>query len=70
MWGMSSTRAPAIDDPLKLVNTLDANAIASRLEELDAERAALRVLLRSARARETAARRREKAAGEEGHDAS
>jgi hypothetical protein len=42
---------------VSIVNTLDGNAIAARLRELDAEASALRVLLRSARARENARRR-------------
>ena len=36
-------------DPAKLVRDLDPQTILSRLAELDAERAALRVLLRAAR---------------------
>ena len=39
-------------DPAKLLAILDANAIQRRLDELDREARALRVLLRSARARQ------------------
>jgi hypothetical protein len=49
-------------DPTVLVNNLDADAIEARLEELEAQAKALRVLLRSARARD-AARRRAKGKG-------
>jgi hypothetical protein len=51
---------PGVTDPLSFVKTLDPDAIASRLAELDAEASALRVLLRSARARENALRRQER----------
>jgi hypothetical protein len=46
-------------DLTTLVKSLDADAIAHRLEELVAEEQAVRVLLRSARAREQAQRRRQ-----------
>lgn len=39
-------------DPVELVDTLDADAIAARLDDLDRQSSALRVLLRAARARE------------------
>jgi hypothetical protein len=42
----------ATADPRHLVESLDSAAILHRLEELAAEEAALRVLLRAARARE------------------
>jgi hypothetical protein len=48
---------PNPTDPVSIVKTLDADAIAARLAELDSEASALRVLLRSARAREQALRR-------------
>jgi hypothetical protein len=43
--------------PTDLVNNLDPDALAARLDELDAEAQALRVLLRSARARQAAQKR-------------
>jgi hypothetical protein len=46
-------------NPSELVNSLDAEAIAARLDELEREAQALRVLLRSARARQGAQRRRD-----------
>jgi hypothetical protein len=45
-------------DPVKLLETLDAEAIQERLDALDREARALRVLLRSARARQGAMERR------------
>ena len=39
-------------DPATLVATLDPDAIANRLEALDDEAAALRILLRAAKARQ------------------
>jgi hypothetical protein len=39
-------------DPVAIVQSLDADAIAARLDELAREEQALRVLLRSARARQ------------------
>jgi hypothetical protein len=39
-------------DPVELLRSLDADALQARLERLQAEADALRVLLRSARARE------------------
>jgi hypothetical protein len=53
-------------DPVAIIDTLDADAIAERLEQLDRERDALRVLLRSARARQRAAARRQPAPEREG----
>jgi hypothetical protein len=47
---MSPTTPPT--DPVRLLDALDADAIAARLQELDREARALRVLLRSARARQ------------------
>jgi hypothetical protein len=44
-------------DPVALINGLNADQITKRLEELTAEEQALRVLLRSARARDGARRR-------------
>jgi hypothetical protein len=52
-----STTATLPADPIRLVRDLDADAIAARLVELEAEASALRVLLRSARARENARKR-------------
>jgi hypothetical protein len=60
------------DDPVTLLSHLPADAIRARMDELEAEQRALRVLLRSALARERAlARRRGGAsarAGENGHE--
>jgi hypothetical protein len=50
-------------DPVALVRSLDADQIARRLEELAAEERALRVLLRSARARQQGQLRRERREG-------
>jgi hypothetical protein len=52
------TATTPIADPVGFVRTLDADAIAARLAEIEAEASALRVLLRSARARERARRDR------------
>jgi hypothetical protein len=52
------TATPTPPDPVSIVKMLDADAIEARLAELDAEATALRVLLRSARAREAVLRRR------------
>ena len=43
---MDATSPPV--DPVQLVNQLDANQIQQRLEDLERERDALRVLLRAA----------------------
>jgi hypothetical protein len=43
-----------ITDPRGVVSALNAAAISARLDELDSEAEALRVLLRAARARERA----------------
>lgn len=53
----------ASPDLADLVESLDADAIAHRLEDLYRQEAALRVLLRSARARQHARRRRESCPG-------
>jgi hypothetical protein len=45
------------DDPLELLRRLDSATLCQRLDALESEAQALRVLLRSARARENAARR-------------
>ena len=61
---------PNPTDPVNIVKTLDGDSIAARLTELDAEASALRVLLRSARARENVQRRGRQArrlASKEGH---
>jgi hypothetical protein len=50
------TPDPTLTDPAALLDTLDAGAIEARLEMLDREARALRVLLRSARARQRAPR--------------
>jgi hypothetical protein len=61
------TATPTPTDPVSIVKTLDADAIQARLDALDAEASALRVLLRSARARQNAQRRaRRPASTEEG----
>jgi hypothetical protein len=63
---MDATHTPT--DPIALLDQLDPEAIAARLirlererEALDRDRAALRILLRSARARQAAAARRQTA---------
>lgn len=48
--GVPGSGVPA--DPMALLKSLSADAISARLDELDQERDALRVLLRSARVRE------------------
>jgi hypothetical protein len=53
------SRADVQTDPVALVRSLDADEIARRLTDLAAEERALRVLLRSARAREQARRRQQ-----------
>jgi hypothetical protein len=40
------------DDPVRLIDTLDAAALERRISDLHRQEAALRVLLRAARARE------------------
>ncbi len=52
-----NTNNPATN-AVDLVKNLDPDAIAARLEELDREMSALRVLLRAVRVRKSAARRR------------
>ena len=49
-------------DPLDILRSLTATDIESRLDRLAQDEAALRTLLRAARAREREARRREQAA--------
>jgi hypothetical protein len=56
--GMETSTSPL--DPLDLLRSLHADQLAKRLDELVAESKALRVLLRSARAREAARRRQQK----------
>jgi hypothetical protein len=53
-------------DPIKFVESLDIENLRARLEHLDREGRALRVLLRSALARESAARRRQVAPARKG----
>jgi hypothetical protein len=60
---MSQTQLPT--DPIRIVESLDADLIAARLAELSAEQRALRVLLRSARARQVARERQERQRREE-----
>jgi hypothetical protein len=50
-----STEQTIISDPRSVVSALNADAISARLDELDGEAEALRVLLRAARARERSA---------------
>jgi hypothetical protein len=64
---MSSTAKPPTD-PIRFIESLDADQIAERLAQLSAEERALRVLLRSARARQAAKGRQRKR--EEAADAS
>jgi hypothetical protein len=52
-----------ITDPVAALAALDPDTIAKRLEELAAERQALMVLLRSARARDQAKRRQHASRG-------
>jgi hypothetical protein len=52
------TRPTLPTDLIRAVAELDADCIATRLDELEAEARALRVLLRSARARDNACRHR------------
>ena len=51
---------PATIDPARLVEQLDSASILARLATLDSEHAALRVLLRAARARERRLRTEER----------
>lgn len=46
---IATSSAP--DDPLQMLRRLDAEVLSARIETLDAERAALMVLLRAARRR-------------------
>jgi len=55
MWGMNTSR-PVVPDALVAVQSLTTAQILQRLDELRAERQALQVLLRVARARESAHR--------------
>jgi hypothetical protein len=59
MMAVMSRAITTQTDAVALIQGLDADQIARRLEELDAEAQALRVLLRSARARERARTRRQ-----------
>jgi hypothetical protein len=43
-----NTQTPTQTDPVEIVRSLDPDAIRDRLDELDRERQALRVLLRAA----------------------
>jgi hypothetical protein len=52
-----SSNDPHAADPVALLESLDPEAIAARLDELEREAQALRVLLRSARARQGARKR-------------
>ncbi len=52
-----SEDTPRKPSPTELVNGLDPDLIAERLDELDREAKALRVLLRSARARQLGKKR-------------
>jgi hypothetical protein len=56
---MTMSRAERQPDAVALVMSLDADQISRRLEELAAEERALRVLLRTARAREQGRPRRQ-----------
>jgi hypothetical protein len=51
-----STQSPAAD-PVALIDGLDADAIAARLDQLGRQTKALRLLLRAARARQQAQKR-------------
>jgi hypothetical protein len=51
------TNAPEQTDPVALLAALDAEALERRLADLDAERKAVSLILRSIRARERAKRR-------------
>jgi hypothetical protein len=50
-----------LTDPIRFVETLSADALVERLDQLDREKDAIRVLLRSVRARQSAANRRQAA---------
>jgi hypothetical protein len=54
---MSQTPSTPISDPRGIVSSLNADAIITRMNELDSEMEALRVLLRAAKARERVERR-------------
>ena len=55
--------AATIPDPVALLRNLTSEQIVARLDEIEAEASALRVLLRSTRARERAQARRKKQNG-------
>jgi hypothetical protein len=55
---MAENPEPEITDPMALLRSLDVETIEARLDALNREQSALRVLLRSARARQRAASRR------------
>jgi hypothetical protein len=51
------SRDEILSDPLRAIQSLSADEIENRLDELDRQASALRVLLRSARARAAGAKR-------------
>ena len=59
-----SSATPTTNDPVALVDSLEPKALRSRIEELDRQTRALRVLLRAAIARERADLRRQARAEE------
>jgi hypothetical protein len=63
-----TTTAPLNPDPLDVLRNLDAASIRSRMQQLDAEREGLRVLLRAAAARERALARQQAAQRKGGGD--
>ncbi len=50
--------SPKADDPIALLQSLTVEDVSKRLEDLYAEEKSLRIILRSLRARETAAKRK------------
>jgi hypothetical protein len=58
---MVGTRDTKLPDPIALLRRLTSEQIRARMDELNAEQEALRVLLRSALARERTAQRKEAA---------
>jgi hypothetical protein len=58
---MTTTEHPPTTDPLALLDRLSAEEIRNRIDRLDAEQRALRVLLRSVLARERALAKRQEA---------
>jgi hypothetical protein len=60
------TSAEILSDPLRAIQSLDVEQLRERLDQLDGESSALRVLLRSALARQKVERQRKRQASEGG----